>query len=317
MRNSAATGVRWTPRTHRRRRTAPPAPRAAPAPSGPGAVSSTATSTALVIAAASCCPRGSICWDMSLLRMPTTGGRPRSRWAQVATQEGRPSGGVATDQDIRHSAERTRQWSTARRLVSMVEDMTATVGVAEPCAVYEPSRIWTTRPRFGHGSDRQRPAPGLRAPGRAGAARRSGDLAAVGVEDQRGGGAQHAQRCGPPRGAARRRPRRGSRPAPARRPRRAPGGWPGTVRRTPRRTAAASPAPPAGTATPAPVSTVAAAGVRAAAGGPAGAAEAPVGGHAVDREADDDQHADEQHPLSGRHACPNDQQAPAFRVSGG
>jgi hypothetical protein len=28
-----------------------------------------------------------------------------------------------TRQDIRHSAERTRQWSTARRLVSMVENM--------------------------------------------------------------------------------------------------------------------------------------------------------------------------------------------------
>jgi len=29
--------------------------------------------------------------------------------------------------DIRHSDERTRQWSTARRLVSMVESMTATL----------------------------------------------------------------------------------------------------------------------------------------------------------------------------------------------
>ena len=36
----------------------------------------------------------------------------------------------AAGQDIRHSAERTRQWSTARRLVSMVEDMTTTLGAA-------------------------------------------------------------------------------------------------------------------------------------------------------------------------------------------
>jgi len=48
------------------------------------------------------------------------GGVPPCVWGR--------SGGRATDQDIRHSAERTRQWSTARRRVSMVEDMPATVG---------------------------------------------------------------------------------------------------------------------------------------------------------------------------------------------
>ncbi|GAA1115063.1 hypothetical protein GCM10009668_42190 [Nocardioides dubius] len=32
-----------------------------------------------------------------------------------------------SDQDIRHSAERTRQWSTARRLVNMVENMAETL----------------------------------------------------------------------------------------------------------------------------------------------------------------------------------------------
>ena len=43
-------------------------------------------------------------------------------------------GGAAARQDIRHSDERTRQWSTARRLVSMVEDMATRVGTGAPPA---------------------------------------------------------------------------------------------------------------------------------------------------------------------------------------
>ncbi|GAB3773411.1 hypothetical protein GCM10027600_34740 [Nocardioides ginsengisegetis] len=42
------------------------------------------------------------------------------------------SWGDASRQDIRHSDERTRQWSTARRRVSMVEDMGSTLGEPDP-----------------------------------------------------------------------------------------------------------------------------------------------------------------------------------------
>jgi len=47
--------------------------------------------------------------------------------AGIALNSERADGGRQR-MDIRHSDERTRQWSTARRLVSMVEIMTATVG---------------------------------------------------------------------------------------------------------------------------------------------------------------------------------------------
>ena len=105
--------------------------------------------TAEVSAAANCGPRGSIRApaptedgrpafrvDMSLLLfaemawMPGGTGASRPLWAgdQLRVEVDGLSGlkrswVCASRQDIRHSDERTRQWSTARRLVSMVENM--------------------------------------------------------------------------------------------------------------------------------------------------------------------------------------------------
>jgi hypothetical protein len=68
---------------------------------------------------------------LDVLRAPPTGGRGTGYSADRDVLEGRSTdvvgleggGRGAAGQDIRHSDERMRQWSTARRLVNMVEIM--------------------------------------------------------------------------------------------------------------------------------------------------------------------------------------------------
>ena len=146
VRNSQAYGVCWTPSTGADREQRPPGPRAARRRRD-GREQQHGASTTAVSAAANCGPRGSIrtpaptraggwsVWTCRLLRRGCrAGGRARHGRA-VGRRANSPEfsplsqstkGGwrERVRQDIRHSAERTRQWSTARRLVSMVEDMT-------------------------------------------------------------------------------------------------------------------------------------------------------------------------------------------------
>ena len=237
-----------------------------------GAVIRVSASTTLVSIALNCGPRGSICPRPVLARSGDVMALLDVRGCPVACADGRRSREfsrqssstkgklvVGDRQDIRHSDERTRQWSTARRRVSKVELMRGSLG-SGGAGTYRPSHhsgtpstSWTSRLLDHH---LQRGQHLLARGGPAGA----GDLHSPGGEHDR------RRRAQDPEAAydvevvlgvdldvrdtrRRRRPRR-----------RARAGRPGRARRTPRRTAAAWPARPGRRPTACPSSSDSAAG---------------------------------------------------------